>query len=136
MPSLIPGYNYDIFISYRQKDNKYDGWVTEFVDSLKRELEATFKEDISVYFDINPHDGLLETHDVDESLKEKLKCLIFIPIISRTYFDPNSFAWEHEFKAFVEQASNDQFGLKVRLPNGNLASGVLPVIFHNLLPGV
>ena len=136
MPGIIEGYNYDIFISYRQKDNKYDGWVTEFVDSLKRELEATFKEDISVYFDINPHDGLLETHDVDESLKEKLKCLIFIPIISRTYFDPNSFAWEHEFKAFVEQASNDQFGLKVRLPNGNLASGVLPVIFHNLLPGV
>ena len=136
MPGIIEGYNYDIFISYRQKDNKYDGWVTEFVDSLKRELEATFKEDISVYFDINPHDGLLETHDVDESLKEKLKCLIFIPIISRTYCDPNSFAWEHEFKAFVEQASNDQFGLKVRLPNDNLASGVLPVIFHNLLPGV
>jgi hypothetical protein len=29
MPSIIPGYQYDIFISYRQKDNKYDGWVTE-----------------------------------------------------------------------------------------------------------
>jgi hypothetical protein len=62
MASLIPGYSYDIFISYRQKDNKYDGWVTDFVDHLKRELESTFKEDISVYFDINPHDGLLETH--------------------------------------------------------------------------
>ena len=36
MPSIIEGYNYDIFISYRQKDNKYDGWVTEFVDNLKR----------------------------------------------------------------------------------------------------
>ena len=48
---------------------------------------------------------LLETHDVDASLKEKLKCLIFIPIISRTYCDPKSFAWEHEFKAFIEQAS-------------------------------
>jgi hypothetical protein len=42
MASLIPGYEYDIFISYRQKDNKYDGWVTEFVDNLKKELEATF----------------------------------------------------------------------------------------------
>jgi hypothetical protein len=48
MASLIPGYEYDIFISYRQKDNKYDGWVTEFVDNLKRELEATFKEDVNV----------------------------------------------------------------------------------------
>jgi hypothetical protein len=134
MASLIPGYKYDIFISYRQKDNKYDGWVSEFVDNLRRELEATFKEEINVYFDINPNDGLLETHDVDASLKEKLKCLIFIPIISRTYCDPKSFAWEHEFKAFVEQASNDQFGLKVKLPNGNVASRVLPVCIYNLNP--
>jgi hypothetical protein len=57
MASLIPRYEYDIFISYRQKDNKYDGWVTEF----------------------------------------------------------------------VEQASQDQFGLKVKLPNGNVASRLLPV---------
>jgi tetratricopeptide (TPR) repeat protein len=132
MPSIVPGYEYDIFISYRQKDNKYDGWVTEFVDNLKRELEATFKEEISVYFDINPHDGLLETHDIDASLEEKLKCLIFIPIISRTYCDPKSFAWEREFKVFVEQASQDQFGLKVKLPNGNVASRVLPVRIHDL----
>ena len=132
MASLIPGYTYDIFISYRQKDNRYDGWVTEFVDNLKRELEATFKEEISVYFDINPHNGLLETHDVDASLKEKLKCLVFIPIISRTYCDPKSFAWEHEFKAFIEQASNDHFGLKVTLANGNVANRVLPVRIHDL----
>jgi Tol biopolymer transport system component len=132
MASLIPGYEYDIFISYRQKDNKYDGWVTEFVDNLKKELEATFKEEISVYFDINPHDGLLETHDVDASLKEKLKCLIFIPIISRTYCDPKSFAWDHEFKAFVEMASMDAFGLKVKLYNGNVAMRVLPVLIHEL----
>jgi tetratricopeptide (TPR) repeat protein len=132
MSSIISGYNYDIFISYRQKDNKYDGWVTNFVDNLKGELESTFKEEISVYFDINPHDGLLETHDVDESLKGKLKCLVFIPIISRTYCDPKSFAWEHEFKAFVELASKDQFGLKVKLPNGNVASRVLPLRIHDL----
>jgi tetratricopeptide (TPR) repeat protein len=132
MASLIPGFEYDIFISYRQKDNKHDGWVTEFVYNLKGELESTFKEEISVYFDINPHDGLLETHDVDASLKDKLKCLVFIPIISRTYCDPKSFAWEHEFKSFVEQASKDQFGLKVKLPNGNVANRVLPVRIHDL----
>ncbi len=132
MASLIPVYEYDIFISYRQKDNKGDMWVSEFVEALKTELESTFKEEISVYFDINPHDGLLETHDVDESLKDKLKCLIFVPIISRTYCDPKSFAWEHEFKAFVAQASKDQFGLKVKLPNGNVASRVLPIRIHNL----
>jgi TolB-like protein len=132
MASLIPGFEYDIFISYRHKDNKYDGWVTEFVSNLKRELEATFKDEISLYFDINPHDGLLETHDVDASLKDKLKCLIFIPVISQTYCDPRSFAWEHEFRAFIDMASNDQFGLKIKLPGGNVTSRILPVRIHDL----
>jgi hypothetical protein len=72
MASIIPGYNYDIFISYRQNDNKYDGWVTQFVANLSRELEATIKDKVTVYFDENPSDGLLETHDVDKSLESKL----------------------------------------------------------------
>jgi hypothetical protein len=132
MASIIPGFEYDIFISYRQKDNKGERWVSEFVDSLKAELESTFKEEISVYFDINPHDGLLENHDVEASLREKLKCAVFIPIISNTYCDPNSFAWEHEFKAFVELASIASFGLKIKLPGGNVANRVLPVRIHDL----
>jgi TolB-like protein/Flp pilus assembly protein TadD len=132
MASILPGYEYDIFISYRQKDNRHDGWVTEFVDNLKGELESTFKEEISVYFDINPHDGLLETHDVNASLKEKLKCLIFIPIISQTYCDPKSFAWQHEFCAFNKIAKEDRFGRDIRLSSGNVSSRILPVKIHDL----
>jgi TolB-like protein len=134
MSSLIQGYEYDIFISYRQKDNEYDGWVTEFVDNLKRELHATFKEDISIYFDINPQDGLLETHIVDESLAKKLKCLIFIPIISQTYCDLKSFAWQHEFVAFNKRAKEDQFGRDIRLSSGNVASRILPIKINDLDP--
>ena len=37
MSSIIEGYNYDIFISYRQKDNKGDRWVSEFVDNSERQ---------------------------------------------------------------------------------------------------
>lgn len=132
MPSLLPGYEYDIFISYRQNDNRHDGWVTAFVDHLRAELEATFKEEVSVYFDLNPHDGLLDTYDVDESLKEKLNCLVFIPVISRTYCDQKSFAWEHEFKAFLRQSAADRLGLKVTLHSGNVASRILPVRIHEL----
>ena len=132
MSSILAGFEYDIFISYRQKDNKYDGWVTEFVANLKKELEATFKEDISIYFDENPHDGLLETHNVDKSLEGKLKCLIFIPIISQTYCDPKSFAWQHEFCVFNKLAKGDQFGRDIKLSNGNVASRVLPVKIHDL----
>ncbi|MEJ1239710.1 tetratricopeptide repeat protein [Chryseolinea sp. T2] len=132
MPALIPGYECDVFVSYRQKDNKGDHWVTEFVDSLRTELESIFKEDISIYFDCNPTDGLLETHDVQSSLEKRLKCLVFIPIISQTYCDPKAFAWQHEFLAFRKNASEDEFGLKVKLINRNIASRILPVSIHDL----
>ncbi len=132
MASILPGYEYDLFISYRHKDNRYDGWVTDFVANLKREIGATFKEDISIYFDSNPHDGLLETHSVDKSLEAKLKSIIFIPIISQTYCDTKSFAWQHEFCVFNKLAKEDQFGRDIRLANGNVASRILPVRIHDL----
>jgi len=131
MPSIIPGYEYDIFISYRQNDNQ-EGWVTEFINSLQREIKSIFKENISIYFDENPYDGLGDTHQVDESLAKKLKCLIFIPIISKTYCDSNSFAWTNEFLAFNKIAETDEYGLKVILPNGNTTTRVLPIRIHNI----
>jgi adenylate cyclase len=132
MASLIPGYEYDIFISYRQKDNKHDGWVTKFVENLNGELESTFKEDISIYFDENPYDHLQETHDVGMSLEGKLKCLIFIPILSQTYCDPNSYAWQYELLAFKKFSNQDRFGKNIRLKNGNYATRILPVRIHDL----
>lgn len=141
MPSLIPSFEYDVYISYRQKDNlpatgsggqEDTGWVTEFVSNLKRELQATFKEEVSVYFDVSPVDGLLETHQIDDSLEGKLKCLVFIPIISQTYCDTKSFAWNKEFLAFKQIATKDEYGLKVKLPGGNVALRVLPVRIHDL----
>ena len=131
MPTLVSGYEYDIFISYRHNDNR-SGWVTEFVKALGEELAATIKEPVSVYFDTNPHDGLLETHNVDKSLEGKLKCLIFIPIISQTYCDPKSFAWQHEFCAFNKLVKEDRYGRDIKLINGNVASRVLPIKIHDL----
>ena len=60
---MVPGFEYDVFISYCHNYNLAH-WVTEFIRSLQEELAATIKEPISVYFDSNPHDGLLETHIV------------------------------------------------------------------------
>jgi len=132
MASIFQDFNYDIFISYRQNDNKYDGWVTEFAANLSKELEATIKEKVSVYFDSNPHDGLLETYSVDRSLKNKLKCIIFIPILSRTFCDPKSFAWNNEFLEFLKTAGEDHLGLNIKLTSGNVTSRVLPVRIHDL----
>jgi len=132
MASIIEGYEYDIFISYRQKDNKGDRWVSRFVEALNTEIEGTFKEDVSVYFDENPHERLQETHDVDKSLEGKLKCLIFIPILSQTYSDPRSYAWQYEFLPFIKFAGRDRFGKDIRLRSGNFASRVLPIRIHDI----
>lgn len=147
MPSIVAGYEYDIFISYRHKDNRStsglsqgpnhqpgNGWVTDFVADLSKELESTFKEDVSIYFDSNPIDGLLETHNVDKSLEGKLKALVFIPILSQIYCDPRSFAWQNEFCAFNKLAREDEYGRDIKLRSGNVASRILPVMIHNLDP--
>jgi adenylate cyclase len=127
----VQGFEYDIFISYRHNDN-LDGWVSDFVRALEKELRSTIKEPLSIYFDKNPHDGLRETHVVDKSLESKLRCLIFIPVLSQTYCDPKSFAWQHEFSAFNERARNDGIGRDVKVINGNIASRILPVRIHDL----
>ena len=43
MPSIISGYEYDIFISYRQKDNHSDQWVTKFIKVISRNSVKVFK---------------------------------------------------------------------------------------------
>jgi hypothetical protein len=50
MASLISGYEYDIFISYRQKDSKHGGYVIEFVNNMKGEAESTFKDFFNLIF--------------------------------------------------------------------------------------
>jgi hypothetical protein len=132
MATLLPGYAYDVFISYRHNDNRADGWVSTFVQQLKYELEATVKDKLSVYFDANPTDGLSDLADVDRSLGDKINALILIPIISQTYCDQRSFAWQHEFVAFKENAQSDAFGLYARLANGNYVSRMLPIRIHDL----
>lgn len=132
MRSLIQGYEYDVFVSYRHRDNRYDGWVTAFVSNLRKELDATFKDQVSIYFDENPHDGINEVDVVDETIDAKIKCLVFIPVLSQTYCDPKSFAWNNEFLAFRAFASGDQYKLNITLPNGNRVSRIIPVRIHDL----
>jgi hypothetical protein len=69
---------------------------------------------------------------VNKSLEGKLKCLIFIPIISQTYCDPKSFAWQHEFCAFNKLAKADLYGLDIKLNDGNVSSRFLPIRIHDI----
>jgi hypothetical protein len=132
MASLVPGYEYDIFVSYRHNDNKYDGWVTEFVEKLQQELNATLKDKLGIFFDDNPSEGLHESHQVGETITNKIRTLIFIPIISQTYCDTKSFAWLQEFKAFKFESESDKLGRNIKLANGNIASRILPIKIHDI----
>ncbi len=132
MASITPDFEYDIFVSYRHNDNKYDGWVTEFVEKLSQELDATLKDKLSIFFDKDPKEGLHDSHQVDQSITSKIKSLIFIPIISQTYCDTKSFAWQQEFKSFKSESETDSLGRNVRLTNGNFASRILPVKIHDI----
>jgi len=138
MQSQVDGFEYDVFVSYRHNDNKTldahqgSGWVSEFVASLRLELETTIKGKVGIYVDENPHDGLLETQNVDGSLAPKLRAVIFIPILSQTYCDPGSFAWRNEFLSFCKMSATDRLGLSVKLINGNAANRVLPIRIHEL----
>jgi class 3 adenylate cyclase len=121
--SIVPGFDYDIYISYRQNDNKYDSWVTEFAEKLNQELSSTLKDKLSIFFDKNPE---------DISKTNKVQSLIFIPIVSQTYCDNNSPVWKNEFKVFLEEIKNDPIGSTIKLANGNEASRMIPVKIHEI----
>lgn len=128
--SILPDYDYDIHISYRDNDNKYDGWVSEFVEKLNQELSATLKDRLSIFFDKNPEEV---REDLEEgSFSHKIKSLIFIPVISQTYCDTNSPVWKNEFMVFQDEIKKDSIGSRIKLPNGNLVSRVIPIKIHEI----
>jgi hypothetical protein len=130
--SILPEYNYDIHISFRFNDNKYDHWVTEFVEKLNQELSATLKDKLSIYFDKNPEDSRLVYQQADGSVSQKIKSLILIPVISQTYCDINSPVWKSEFSTFQQEIKNDPIGNVIKLFNGNTVSRIVPVKIHDI----
>lgn len=126
--SILPEYDYDIHVSYRYNDNKYDGWVTEFVEKLKQELSATLKDKLTVFFDKSPE----EKRDLYGSGSNRIKSLIFIPIISQTYCDVKSPVWKNEFRVFLDEIKNDSLGSSIKLQNRNTASRIIPAKIHDI----
>lgn len=126
--SIILEFDYDIHISYRHNDNKYDGWVTEFVEKLNQELGATIKDRLTVFFDNSPE----ERRETAQSGGQKINALLFIPVISQTYCDTASPVWKNEFWVFQEEIKQDSLGSMIRLPAGNTVSRVLPVKIHDI----
>ncbi len=131
LSSILPDYDCDIYVSYRFNDNKYDGWVTEFVDKLALELSATLKDKVSIYFDKNPEEDRKPLYEENSLIPRKIKSLIFIPIVSQTYCDTSSHVWNEEFKGFQAGAKNDSFGPSIKM-GSSLASRTIPVKIHDI----
>lgn len=141
--SILPDFEYDLYISYRSNDNKYipsgtktgtgSGWVTELIEKLKQELEATLKDRLSIHFDRSPDDFRTDL-SISEPSDQALKALIFIPIISQTYCDANSPVWNEEFQQFKTESSNDRLGRNIILSNDSFTSRILPIKIHDLDP--
>lgn len=127
--SILPGFKYDVYLSFNPNDNKYDGWVNEFISKLKQELNATLKDKLNVHFDRGPLPG--HEHHAAPSQKN-IQSLIFIPVISQTYCDPQSYAWQEEFLCFKSEINEDKIGPQVILPNGHATSRILPVKIHDI----
>ena len=126
--SIVPDLNVDIWISFRFNDNLYDGWVSEFKKNLEKELLATCKEKLSIFFDERPEDQKYPSE------LPRIKSLIFIPVISQTYCDQSASIWKDEFQGFLEDVGKDGVGISVPLPNGTAVSRVIPVKIHDIDP--
>src|SRR5215467_227923 len=76
--STIPGFDCDIHVSFRYNDNRYDGWVREFVEKLNQELSATVKDKLSIFFDKDSGNDRDNMERGKEIASSNVKSLIFI----------------------------------------------------------
>ena len=132
MSTIIPGYDCDIHISYRFNDNKYDGWVTEFVEKLWQELGATLKDKLSIYFDKSPEEDRKPFYEENTLVPRPIKSLIFIPDRFPNLLRYQFQVWKEEFKGFQYRCKNDRIGAIGEITNGNMASRVIPVKIHDI----
>ncbi len=125
--ALIPGYEYDIFISYVHADNESetddaDGWIDQFYKYLDTKLNKHSK-DIKIWWDSK---NLDRSEVFDNSIAEAIdKSAIMICLYSRLY--PQSDYCKKELEHFYDKVSKEKIGLTV----GN-RSRIIPVFMSNI----
>jgi hypothetical protein len=125
--ALIPGYEYDIFISYVHADNESetesdDGWVNQFYKYLDTKLNK-HSEEIKIWWDSK---NLDRSEVFDNSIEEAIdKSAIMICLHSRRY--AQSEYCIKELEHFLKKAQKEPAGLLV----GN-RSRVVNVLLSNI----
>jgi hypothetical protein len=80
---VVPGFKYDLFISYAHQNDRPWGWVTEFIETLKAELEGKSR-DFSVWWD----PGLRTGEDFNIAIADAIaESAVFLSVLSLAYGD-------------------------------------------------
>ncbi len=114
--ALIPGYEYDIFISYAHVDNamfpgQTAGWIEQFYTNLNLLLAQRFgrMDMVKIWWDSKKLDG---STDFDDSISSGIeKSAIMICLNSPVYLA--SAYCKQELDLFYKKASAEKTGLKI-----------------------
>jgi hypothetical protein len=114
---VVPGFKYDIFISYSHVDNlplgitkKEPGWVDTLVDNLKTMLAHEFGQLVNIWFArrLTP-----DPASPEKNLQAVCRSTLLVPIISEGYL---ASAWcTKERKLFVEANMRQGQGIECRI---------------------
>ena len=103
---VVPGFKYDLFISYAHKNDRPWRWVTEFAETLKDELEGKSR-DFSIWWD----PGLRTGEDFNIAIGDAIsESAVFLSVLSLAYGD--STYCKREIEEFRQQR-HPAFGIKV-----------------------
>ncbi len=114
--ALIPGYEYDIFISYAHLDNatlpgQADGWIKQFYENLNLMLAKRFGRMgmVKIWWDSKKLDGsVLFDHSIEEGIK---KSAIMICLNSSSY--AQSDYCQKELELFHNKIKDEEIGLQI-----------------------
>jgi TIR domain len=103
---IVPGFKYDLFVSYAHRNDKPWGWVSDFIGTLKEELESKSR-DFNVWWD----PGLRTGEDFNLAIASAIsESAIFLAVLSKAYGD--STYCRKEVEEFRQQR-HPAFGLTV-----------------------
>jgi hypothetical protein len=108
--AYVPGFKYDIFISYPRENNRADPegvqWVREFHRCLRTAIDNQIptKEQPDIFFDDHDFEG---GQHVEALLDDARQSAIFLAIVSPPYIAPEKFTLK-ELRAFCDTRSPDE----------------------------
>jgi hypothetical protein len=103
---IVPGFKYDLFVSYAHRNDRPWNWVSDFVATLKDELESKSR-DFKIWWD----PGLRTGEDFNRAIAGAIsESAIFLSVLSTAYGD--SAYCRKEVEEFRQQR-HPAFGLTV-----------------------